>query len=478
MANIILAWDNAILAADFFTPSSEAAGYDADNLANPHPSAFWRLTTLSGDPNVLVDYGTGGAFIELYAVLYATATPHQNALEDSNRFNEVSWTKTNLDGMATSPGMPVPDEVIRLSPWNIGANGSGEHYLSQSWTKPNRYADLAAPTYVFQTWLKRASGTAQARIAAGGTTFASNYCALDINLGTGAAYNSGDTGNFTLLSYEITALGDDWYRCGITFTCDTSSTIDVRAYVLNSSFTLSYTAGTEHMYMLGPLLYRGSAAPSTIMSADMLIDGSAPFWAAESHWTDSPSWPVPGNLTYTSGDIYFAPQPSLRRFTAGRGWYHSFHVPSVAAHQEFSKIYLWDPDNVDAQLDVSNIYAGPIWQPSVNFQPSWQWLAPDPMTGSRILQIEFAALPESEVYEQLMPMLYKCKVGRPPSTVVTNSGQEYRPGHIPVLAILDPAETEYTQEQTLYAYIDDIALQDMPHTGTYRASLTFREVMP
>ena len=75
-----------------FTPSTEHASHDADNLAISHPSKFWRMTTLTGTPEVTIASLPVVGLNTLFAALYVTSSPHWNLIASSDDLSHADWT--------------------------------------------------------------------------------------------------------------------------------------------------------------------------------------------------------------------------------------------------------------------------------------------------------------------------------------------------------------------------------------------------
>jgi hypothetical protein len=92
------------------------------------------------------------------------------------------------------------------------------------------------------------------------------------------AYNSTGVinGGLTVVDYGSDPLGDDWYRVWASWTTGATNT-DYYAYtyILDASFSRSYTAGTEAIYVAHNQLETGSVPTSLIITAGSTVTRAA-----------------------------------------------------------------------------------------------------------------------------------------------------------------------------------------------------------
>jgi hypothetical protein len=171
----------------------------------------------------------------------------------------TTWTNTNStegSNATTAPdGSTTADSIIEAS------DTAQTHGIQQT------SASLTSGTaYTFSVYLKQGTRT-WARLDGATTRFADNfYC--DFNLGSGAVGTLGAG----CTAATITAIGDGWYRCTITATCDSTGTNVFTVYIGEGDTDITYNGdGAKLIYMWGAQLEAGSIATSYIPTVSATV---------------------------------------------------------------------------------------------------------------------------------------------------------------------------------------------------------------
>lgn len=166
--------------------------------------------------------------------------PH-NLLTYSEQFDNAAWTKSaasiTANAIAAPNGTVTADKFVEDS-----STGTHISYLSPG--------TLGAATYTYSLYVK-AAGRTQLRIA---QTITTSY-AIDFDLNALTATNSvgGATGT-------ITAVGNGWYRCSMTFTTVASIGQLFVLYSMSGG-SASYTGdGSSGLYVWGAQVSQGAIA--------------------------------------------------------------------------------------------------------------------------------------------------------------------------------------------------------------------------
>lgn len=162
----------------------------------------------------------------------------------SSQFDDASWVTANTS--VTANTVVSPDGTLNADKLIPNSTITG-HYIGQSIT-------TTAVANTFSVYLK-----------AGGYNWAVLYIA-GVNAGIFFNLSSGTTGsNFVSAptSSSITAVGNGWYRCSITATLTTSSTL--RIYSASADATTSFAGdGFSGLFLWGAQLEAGGFATSYI----------------------------------------------------------------------------------------------------------------------------------------------------------------------------------------------------------------------
>lgn len=503
MGNIRFGYKNHCLESGVtFTPSTEAADHDADNLGKIHPSKFWRITTPShATLNVVFpDISEIGATV----MLYATATPHRNLFEQAADPSDAAWNKQNATAAAGT--LVITGEGGESIPVGAIQEGvaTGAHLIrQQNIVKPfdlsSAHLEMALGLDCYAEQSGAGANERNLRLEIRGTT-TGDFAQANFDLVDGVVNSSSTGGNFSDVDASIVDMGDGYYRCKMACITDddSSNLLDCRFQLLNDSFVGSYT-GTSQSVRFG-----GAKLESVVMDTSSTVDAAdiPDTWIASkdgraSYWL--PSWgpstsntQIPASVIGVNGTAggsdwrHFPSAPAMFDHFDSRGWVHSGIFAETAFFAKQVLFAIHDPDNTDSQLDISNIYIGPTWSPARNVAEDFSWDF-DAQTGARILTLTIAWGTEAEAKADAMPMALTAGVGIK-SAAIADGGQEFRRDRKPVLVILDPDATTYAQEDMIYGWIDEFRIRankyiaDVDGAGNsglaYAIEMKIKEVLP
>lgn len=193
----------------------------------------------------------------------------QNVWLRSEDFANASWTKTassiTANTIVAPDGTLTGDKIVEDT-----ANSS--HYVSQAITS------VVSTTYVTSVYLKAGERSA-VRLSRNGGTVAS---AFDLSAGT-VTNAAGSTGT-------ITAVGNGWYRCSISFAgASVTDSVYIELQTSASTSSQTYTGnGYAGVYVWGAQWETGSFATSYIPTVASAVTRSAD--AASMTGTNFSSW--------------------------------------------------------------------------------------------------------------------------------------------------------------------------------------------
>ena len=477
MASIKFGYKNHCLASGVaFTPSTEAADFDADNLGKAHPAEWWRMTSLPG--NVLIDFGTGQTY-DLVAPIYVSASPHRNLLEESTAPN--NWTASEATGSehGNSDFDPLPTGWKQLVAGIHGSTNNTTHYLQTESSTMNTTLKSVAPssyTLRFAIWVEATVSDTNYNLRLYFYAPSTAHSAtIDIDVGNLSVNSTSKNGSLDTANVQAVADSGPWTRIegDLTFGLQTGP-VGCRVYYLDNAFADTF-AGTgsasNAVYFLGPHLELRSANPKYW---DVTPDGEqAGFWHVQTN--------ASSNFTSPFSDSGHVPlvasaRPDFWPVTV----FSSYHELSAVSGLRYVKVFFED---IQSQLDVSNIFVGPSYQPSKTIKYGHQPLTVGP-DGTRILRGTLENVPEADIFGEIEPMMHECGVGMISSQKTASyPAVQYRTDRKPVLVIIDPAETDYEQEEMLYGYINRMDVVSTSYNTTlaayvYRVDFEIEEVLP
>ena len=355
---------NAILCSNYLASLSgttaeattEATGYDADNLRVFQPGQAWRSTSLA-------QHGIGFAYevpqlIDTFALVGTNLTPHPNLLQYSNAFDTVAaWTPTNAT-VNNDAGVIIAPNTADSHSLNESTD-TGTHYLEQTWTAPAS-GDIYGDVATFSVYVGQESGTRHCRIR---LSQGAAYIYQDFNLSSGATQGSLGTSGAVSGSATVTAVtgisGSTYYRVSITATAGIDAADDIAAliYILDDSYTLSY-AGDALAYGInisGSQLEFASAPSAHCLTT---TDTGA-LWKPNSQI----GIVLAGNVSSTWRPVRTA---DCREELSDRGFINVSTVMSASGYGQSVGASIFDPNNLDGYLRVGTLVAGESLRPTTN----------------------------------------------------------------------------------------------------------------
>jgi hypothetical protein len=190
-----------------------------------------------------------------------------NLLLQSETFDNASWVKTRATISANATA--APDRSVTADKLVEDTTATSTHVAQQNVTKA-----ASALLYTYSIFLKaaeRSKALLQVTNNAG-----TGGASATFDLITGAASGLGTSGAFTGISATSVYAGNGWWRCSVTVTSDTDTTIRGEVYPNNGS-TVTYTGdGASGIYVWGAQLeqstFAGPYVPTTTASASSVAD--------------------------------------------------------------------------------------------------------------------------------------------------------------------------------------------------------------
>jgi hypothetical protein len=430
-----------------------------------------------------------GAFhaVDLVAMLCTNATPHANLLAQSADLSDTGvWTRTNLDNVTRTGGLALDSGEI-AAVWSFASDGgAGEHKLTQRFSRlghigTSNDAQSYAP-FTFSIWLRAgASGSSHLRVAiVNDPDSVPRELSVDVDVADGTV-EATTAGSYTGVSAAFTdskVSGGATYRLlVVTATPPTGSGLtqdyDLELAILDGTFTLSHSS-TEVVRVAAPMF---DPATSEARAWAPSSDPTGSMWQVGALVASAASYATPRALPLRS---------DLTGWHQSAGWIHSYAVldPLETIAAETIALEIHDPDNEDGYLDISNIYIGPSFQPTRNFASDYQMLpnVSEPLVsraaggqqyrGSigavRRWRLRFGYQNQADTYE-------------------FHAMRHLAGSVLPVLAILDPEESVYGQEQVLYGWIEDLRIEGKglftpddggPMVPLHQVEITMMEAIP
>jgi hypothetical protein len=212
-----------------------------------------------------------------------------NLLLQSETLDNVSWYKTRAT--VTANATAAPDRATTAEKLVEDTSATTTHFTGQNITKA-----ATATQYTLSIYAKAGERGGLDLVAA--NSGFTGYTEAFFNLSTGVVQMAAGA-LFTGASGRADYAGNGWWRCSITFTTDTDTTLQCQARIWTTA-TNAYTGdGASGIYVWGAQLETGAFAgpyvPTTTASASS---------AADVHRLSSAGWPT------SSGEIELAYTPA------------------------------------------------------------------------------------------------------------------------------------------------------------------------
>jgi hypothetical protein len=261
-----------------------------------------------------------------------------NLLPYSEQFDNAAWTKSQITVSANT--VVAPDGTLT-------ADG-----LIESATNTQKFAyqglTLTAATYTLSVYARRSTGSQRWLSLYPQGTGVTASAIYDVNNGTVTA-----TAGAQYLSSTITAVGNNWYRCTLTFTAAAVSVLAV-IYLSNASTGLpspTYTGdGFSGLYTWGMQLEAGSFATSYIPTVASQVTRAAD--AASMTGTNFTSWYRADEGTLFIDANGWQPQLVFSNANSGYNNYRSIYRASAQTNQP---VNVYEANNGTAAVNTVNI---------------------------------------------------------------------------------------------------------------------------
>jgi len=180
----------------------------------------------------------------------------ENLLPNSESFDNLTWTKGNLNTTGTPSWINVETAPNGLNVADcIFANSTASgHYI--------RYTGLSgiqSNAVTFSVFLKK-NGYDRAIISVLSVTSPFEQFRIDVNLLTGS-YSSAASGGGVFITASVIDVGNSWFRCSVTGSIGTKTEPTPNVSILESSGASSFSGDpTKGIYIWGAQLERSSTA--------------------------------------------------------------------------------------------------------------------------------------------------------------------------------------------------------------------------
>jgi hypothetical protein len=171
---------------------------------------------------------------------------------------QTTWTTLEASISADVVATTAPDGTNTADKL-VESVANDEHRVTQSITKA-----ASATTYTVSVFAKSTERNLQFGIDSG---TAANIGQAIFNLTNGTVGSATVAGTFTSASASIQALPNGWYRCSVTATTGTETTVRIRIRLVSGASTTTYAGdGTSGIFLWQAQLETGSVATSPIVT--------------------------------------------------------------------------------------------------------------------------------------------------------------------------------------------------------------------
>ena len=196
----------------------------------------------------------------------------------SQLLSNAAWTVTR--GSVPSTNNASPDGGTTASLLAEDSTATSTHYITQS---------LTASASTAYTWSVYAKAGLRSQIEMYLFDGAGNYTMAQFDLGLGTVISGPTTSGFTTTAANIQSIGNGWYRCWVTSTISSNTTLKQSIYLMSSG-NLTYTGlgATYGVYIWGsqveanllPTSYVPTTSTSVTRAASTLLIplSSIPGW--------------------------------------------------------------------------------------------------------------------------------------------------------------------------------------------------------
>jgi len=243
---------NSVTAQNFGTGDGATRAFQLSATYKDATGQGWpeAVQNLNGTPAVYVTFG------DYRGTALQYQGPRTNLALQSQTLDNATWTKfqtTVTANAATAPdGTATADKIVE-------STANNQHFISQSWGK------AASPiTYTGSLYLQP-SGRSKAQVWVHDGSGNGYVAIFDLSAGTVTLSTLTGVG-WTAGSAAITAAGGGAYRCSVTVTSASTTTLELRVNVCNVGTTQEiYTGdGTSGLYAWGAQMETAAAATTYI----------------------------------------------------------------------------------------------------------------------------------------------------------------------------------------------------------------------
>ena len=187
-----------------------------------------------------------------------------NLIRYSEQFDNAAWTKIN--STITANTTTAPNGTLTAETWQ----GDGTANVHQLISSTSTF--VLGFTYIYAIYVKKGTNNFIQFLAAG--TIGGMFANFDLNTGVVGTLGTVTGSNPTS---DITSLGDDWYRCSMTFTATSSQTTSISCILTSSSSSVRAESNSlsTNVFLWGAQLESGSYSTSYIPTTTASVTRNA-----------------------------------------------------------------------------------------------------------------------------------------------------------------------------------------------------------